>query len=258
MHTPTQELYRILFLDIETASGHPNFMYVPGSFKVLWQHKMDVHYGRDDSLDENEYQELYKSRAAIYAEFGRVVCISLGIISTKTEETCLRVKVLKHEDETVLLDQFSELLNIYYPDKTTHFLCGHNIKEFDIPYLCRRYRILNKPLPRILEISGHKPWQVHHLIDTMDMWKFGDYKYYTSLELLCAALDIPSPKSDMRGDKVSEAFWDGKIDDITRYATQDVIATCRVYLRLVGLPIIDDDNIVIVSDDIHDQTQSSA
>jgi len=160
-----------------------------------------------------------------------------------------KVKSFSNEEEHDLLKAFHHLLDEYYYDRHHQFICGHNIKEFDIPFLCRRSMVNALDLPNLLDIAGYKPWQVHHLLDTMEMWKYGDYKHYTSLDLLCHVLGVATPKSDMDGSQVSDAYWDGRLDEIVRYCERDVIATAQVYLRCVGLvPFMEEDVMIIRPD----------
>ncbi len=245
MQYPDQDLRRILFIDIETASASQNLHGLSDRAADLWRKKMVTLHKYDISaMEDDDWERSFQERAAIYAEFGQVICIALGFIHFSDKGSELRVKVLTAEHEGALLDLFANLLAEHYFNKSFHFMCGHNLKEFDVPFLCRRYRILGKELPELLDVTGHKPWQVHHLLDTMEMWKFGDYKYYTTLDMLCMALDIDSPKSEMTGSKVSQAFWNKRIEEITKYAAKDVVATVQVYLRLIGKSILTAEQII--------------
>ena len=183
-------------------------------------------------------------KAGIYAEFGKVVCISLGFILQKDGETQIRLKSIANEDEQALLQEFIDLLNSYYtaPD---FLFCAHNGKEFDIPFLCRRILINGKKIPNILNVSGKKPWEIKHL-DTMELWKFGDFKNYTSLDLLSYVFNIPTPKDDMDGSQVAKVFYEDKdLDRIIHYCEKDVVATIQLFRKYQGESIINEEFIHI-------------
>jgi len=189
----------------------------------------------------------YKEKAGIFAEFAKVVCISVGYLSNLDEDQpILRIKSL-YGDEVDILQSFNEMMNIHYDDLDEYYLCGHNIKEFDIPFICRRNIINGLDLPRLLNISGKKPWQLKHLVDTMELWRFGDYKNYTSLALLAGCLNIPSPKDDIDGSKVGQVFWEkNDIDRIVTYCEKDVLTVAQVAMKFAGLALLEEENIEIV------------
>jgi uncharacterized protein YprB with RNaseH-like and TPR domain len=231
-------LSRVLFLDIETVPQHSNYQLLDPSFKELWDHK-SRYLIRDP---EKETPESIYERAGIYAEFGQIVCISCGYIS---QSGSLKIKSFAGDDETVLLREFSELVNKHF-NTAEHFLCGHNGKEFDFPYLCRRMIIHGLEIPRILNVAGKKPWETA-LLDTMEMWRFGDYKSFTSLKLLALVLGIPSPKDDIDGSQVWRVYWEEKdLPRIVRYCCKDVITLAKIFLKLNQLPPIDDTMVEIV------------
>ena len=241
---PRDNLRRILFLDIETVVEVEYFADLSEEMRLLWQKKSRRHVESEEyPYFEEELEALYRDKAGIYAEFAKVVCISVGFIQDQEEGQELRIKSFGNTDEVSLLQDFVHLLNEHYYDKHNQFLCGHNIKEFDVPFLCRRMMIHEIALPNLLDIAGYKPWQTHHLLDTMEMWKYGDYKHYTSLELLCAVLKVPTPKSAMSGKEVHGAYWEGRLPEIVNYCELDVVATARVYLRCVGQGTIQDEHI---------------
>ncbi len=229
------DLSKILFLDIETAPLTATLSEMDGSLADLWQEKVEAMKKRvperypEDCTGESKFQE-----AGIFAEFGRVVCISVGFIYSLEGVRHLKVKSFYGEDEKAILTDFASLLNHEkYKDPETH-LCGHNAKEFDFPFIARRMIVQNVPLPGILNVAGKKPWETRFL-DTMDMWKFGDYKHYTSLPLLCSVLGIPTSKDDIDGSQVAAVFYEARdMDRIARYCEKDVSATVNVYLRLIG------------------------
>lgn len=178
--------------------------------------------------------DLYENRSWIYAEFGKIIVISVWYMAQDTEGTrTFRIKSFAGDDEWSVLTEFFELLNGHF-DKNYHRLCGHNIKEFDIPYICRRAIVNNIPLPNIIDISGKKPWEVNHL-DTLEYRKFGDRKNFTSLDLLCIINDIPTPKDDISWEQVARVYRDEKdIPRIQTYCEKDVVATARLFLKFVG------------------------
>lgn len=232
-------LKHVLFFDIETATVIREFHGLPERMKKEWEKKSNRFAKLDEyPLSEDEVASFYQDKASIFAEYARVVCISMGLLTADEHGNWhLRIKSLYDEDESALLQSFADLLNKYYFDRTRHALCGHNIREFDVPFLCRRFVIHRLPLPDLLDISGQRSWHLNHLLDTLELWKFGDYKHYTSLDLMCAIFDIPSPKNELSGDKVSHTFWEGNLEDIVRYCERDLVATVRVYLRCINIDI---------------------
>ncbi|TNE29575.1 MAG: 3'-5' exonuclease [Bacteroidetes bacterium] len=216
----------ILFLDIETVSNQPDFSELTPEWQHLWEEK--TRWQRGEEITPAEY---YKDRAGILAEFGKVVCVSLGYFKGHGADLEFRVKSLFNHDEKLILGELSELLNQHF---SNFYLCAHNGKEFDFPYLARRMVINRISLPRHLQLAGKKPWEIPHL-DTMEMWKFGDRKNFTSLKLLAALFGIPTPKDDIDGSMVGPTYWlENDLDRIARYCEKDVITLARVYQFLVG------------------------
>lgn len=235
-------LRRCLFIDIETVSEVANFELLTDVKKELWSMKADqlrrFNTGGDMALDD---ASLFAAKAGIFAEFSKVVCISMGFMHFDGENPgSLRIKSLAGDDEHRILDDFSRILVNHYNDPENSRICGHNIKEFDIPFLCRRMVINQIKFPPVLDISGKKPWQTSHILDTMDMWRFGDFKNYTSLALLAGALGIASPKDEMDGSAVGYVFWNEEdIDKIVTYCQKDVVTVVQVMMRYAGLPLLD-------------------
>jgi uncharacterized protein YprB with RNaseH-like and TPR domain len=229
----------ILFLDIETVSQYETYNHLPEDWKELWDLKAQF-------LIRNKEEETFESvyhRAGIYAEFGKIICISCGCIQGSGEEKKLVLKSYCGEEKKMLSD-FADMLQKWSGD-ADKFLCAHNGKEFDYPYLCRRMVINGVDIPEVLKISGRKPWEVRHL-DTMELWKFGDFKNYTSLKLLAKVLDIASPKDDIDGSQVNSVYWMEKdIDRIVSYCQKDVITLAQVLLRFHCQPQIKPENISI-------------
>lgn len=241
MNTP---LDKILFLDIETVSQYKDHQSLPTrQAKELWSKKSDALQRFND--EPKSADELYPEKAAIYAEFGKIVCISVGFFHISGPETTFYVKSFYGELENELLSDFLTMLDQGFRKGTIKQICGHNIKEFDIPYICRRAMIQGLILPNPLQLHGKKPWELEHLIDTMQLWKFGDYKNFTSLKLLCHVFDVPTPKDDMDGSQVGHCFWiDQDVDKIEQYCKKDVIATARLFMKMRNQEPFSDNDII--------------
>lgn len=230
---------KILFFDIETVPLTYEFKDLEERAQGLWDRKTRFLQERDNLSPD----ELYE-KAGIYAEFGKVVCISMGFVLQKEGETQIRVKSIANENEKILLQEYIDLLNSYY-NSPDFLFCAHNGKEFDIPFLCRRILINGLKLPFILNVAGKKPWEIKHL-DTMELWKFGDFKNYTSLDLLTYIFNIPTPKDDMDGSQVAKVFYEEKnLDRIIHYCEKDVIATIQLFRKYQGDSLIDEEFIQI-------------
>jgi uncharacterized protein YprB with RNaseH-like and TPR domain len=233
-------LSSILFLDIETVPQHDGHEKLPEEWKALWQLKASYIIRNK----EGETAETVYPRAGIYAEFGKIICISCGVLQSNGSDKKLVVKSFCGDDEKILLQEFSDMLNRWSADEQK-YLCAHNGKEFDFPYLCRRMIVNNVSIPQILKLSGKKPWEVNHL-DTLELWKFGDYKSYTSLNLLAYTLGIATPKDDIDGSMVHEVYWKEKnMTRIVNYCQKDVVTVAQVYLRMNGESLLKDANIEI-------------
>jgi DNA polymerase elongation subunit (family B) len=229
------DLNNLMVLDIETVPQYSSFDQLPEHMKKLWDLK--TQYQRKEETAEEFYE-----RAGIWAEFGKIICISVGIF-TKGHAAGLRVKSYASHDEAELLVRFGDLLRSQPPNLV---LCAHNGKEFDFPYICRRMLVNGLQMPPQLEISGKKPWEINHL-DTMELWKFGDYKSYTSLSLLTAIFNIPTPKDDIDGSMVGRVYWvDNQLERIATYCQKDVIATAQLIRRYRGEELIDDEYITLI------------
>ncbi len=225
---------QVLFLDIETVPAVPSFQNLSERMQKLWIKKAEKL-----NKEETETPESIYDRAGIYAEFGKIIVISVGFLNGNE----FRIKSYYGDDEKLLLEEFAELLNRYYnyPDS---MLCAHNGKEFDFPYIARRMIINGIDLPLILQMAGKKPWEIRHL-DTMELWKFGDYKNYTSLDLLTAIFDIPTPKDDIDGSMVGKVYWEDKdLERIREYCQKDVLAIAQLMRRYLNQPLIKDEHVI--------------
>jgi hypothetical protein len=229
----------ILFIDIETVPVKSSYSNLDPVFQALWEKKSKQFRSEDKSAEE-----VYE-RAGIYAEFGKIICISAGFIKDK-DPYVFRIKSFYGDDEKSILSEFSAMLSKFTKNREA-LLCAHNGKEFDYPYIARRMIINNMIIPEILDNAGKKPWEVK-LLDTLDLWKFGDYKSYTSLELLTSILGIPTPKDDIDGSMVAAVHYEEHdITRIARYCEKDVIAVAQVLLRFMNLPAIGTDKIESVT-----------
>jgi uncharacterized protein YprB with RNaseH-like and TPR domain len=226
------KLSNILFLDVETAPVIYKYNDLSENIRQLWDSKF--RYSTSES-PENQYK-----KAGVFAEFAKVICISVGFFNEKE----FRIKSFYHEDEKQLLKDFADLLNKHF-NRKEHLLCAHNGKEFDFPFLCRRMLINGVKLPKTLNLAGKKPWEVQHL-DTMELWKFGDYKNFTSLNLLAHVFNIPTPKDDIDGSDVARVYWEEQnIQRIVTYCQKDVLTVARLLLRFMGEPLIEEKQVVI-------------
>ena len=225
------KLQDILFIDIETVPEEKAFKDLSDTRQQLWEHKSKYRRNYEAEDGKEISAEEYYHKAGIWAEFGKIICISVGFFNTTGSKREFRVKSFYGSEEVILLEQFSALLSTSFENKY-NLLCGHNIKEFDIPYIARRMLINNLVLPKSLNLMGKKPWEVSHL-DTLELWRFGDYKHYTSLKLLTEILGIPSPKDDIDGSQVRDVYYEeSDLNRIKTYCEKDVIAVAQVVLRL--------------------------
>lgn len=233
------ELRDILFIDIETVASTNDYAGLDERLKVQWSRKANF-LRRDSHLTD---EELFHERAGIYAEFGKIVCVAVGkYVSDEAGGIGLKTKVYFDDDEVELLKNFKKMVEKF--DPFTLRFCAHNGREFDYPYLCRRMLINAIPLPAVLNLTGKKPWEVAHL-DTMELWKFGDYKHFTSLDLLAALFHIPSSKNSIDGSQVNYVYHHDKdLEKIAEYCREDVVVLAQLFLKLKGYPLIPRTNIL--------------
>lgn len=245
------DMTNVLFLDIETVSQQSGYKELSEKFQKHWKHKSRQLLRKyDEEIEEEEANTLYSDKAGIYAEFGKIVCISVGIVARnkETKQLELRLKSFANDNESMLLQNFTQLVDKSFNNPNKHFFCGHNIREFDIPYICRRLVVNQLPLPQSLNISGKKPWESKHFLDTLELWKFGDYKNYTSLDLLTTIFGIPSPKDDIDGSEVGKIYWNEKdLERIAVYCEKDVLAVVQLLLKYMRQPLLEENQIIHVN-----------
>lgn len=234
-------LENLFLLDIETVSLKENFHLLEDEWKDLWVEKIKRNLHPDLTAED-----MYTQKAAILAEFARVVCISFGYLKKEKENWEIRIKSIYGHDEKEILKEFSQTILKLPSKKKQWIFTGHNIKEFDIPFLCRRMLANQLPIPPQMDFQNKKPWDTP-ILDTLHLWRFGDYKNYTSLKLLAAVLGVPSPKDDIDGSQVGNVYWkENDLDRIARYCEKDVLTLGNIMLRFHGLPILKEDQIMLV------------
>lgn len=233
---------QLVVIDIETVAQYPSFEKLPATWQQLWEEKT-----RWQWEPEQTAADFYSERAGILAEFGKIVCVSLGYFRLEEGHWQLRLKSFAGTDEMTLLTQLLQALGkLLQAKKVRVWFAGHNIREFDIPYLSRRLLINGMELPAWLDFQSLKPWDVP-LVDTMQMWKFGDYKNYTSLNLLAACMGIESPKDDIDGSMVNEVYWqENDLNRIVTYCQKDVATVAQLLLKFSGKPMLTAEQIITV------------
>lgn len=235
---------QILFLDIETVPICSQLSEMSDEMQQLWGYKFEQVKRRQQIAWPEEADEAYgfANGAGVFAEFGKVVCISVGFIYFQNNEPHFKVKSYASKDEKQLLMDFAAMSSNFLNSKD-RYVCGHNVKEFDIPFICRRMLVHGLKLPAALQVAGKRPWETS-FIDTLELWKFGDYKHYTSLKLLTALFGIPTPKDDIDGSQVAQVYYEeDNLQRIATYCEKDVVATAQLYLRFCGRELLD--NVVI-------------
>lgn len=236
MTSPT--LQELIFIDIETVSQHPLYDETSEEIKKIWQKKMRYEVERSQLPEE----DLYQQKAAIFAEFGKIICVSVGMWSQA--EQVLKIKSFYGKEERELLSNFVEFCKKLKSKK--YLFCGHNIKEFDIPYICRRMLINDFKIPEILDFQNKKPWEVQ-MVDTLQFWKFGDYKHFVSLDTLTTIFNVPSPKEDIDGSQVGQVYWkENNLEKIVAYCQRDVEAVAQLFLKLNQKELLSPSQIQII------------
>ena len=231
----------ILFLDIETVPAYPSLEQVPEPYRMLWEKKAAY------LKKESDNPEAMYERAGIFAEFGRIICISTGMIGIQDEKRVFRLKSFYGDDEKELLDAFADVVTRLCQKREVE-LCAHNGREFDFPYIARRMLIDGIKLPALFDIAGKRPWEVKH-IDTLELWKFGDHKHYTSLDLLAYLFNLESPKTDIDGSQVAHVYWHERdMKRIVKYCCRDVITIAQLVLRFKGEEMLKQEDIIFLDD----------
>jgi DNA polymerase elongation subunit (family B) len=234
------KIKNVLFLDIETVPCSPSFDDLDTTFQALWAEKTAW-----QRKEEYTPAEFYKLKAGVMAEFAKIICISVGYLFNEKNKNHFRIKSFYGDDEKKIITDFNKLLNSQF-SKKQHQLCAHNGKEFDFPFIARRTLINGLKLPVLLDIAGKKPWEVNHL-DTMELWKFGDYKHYTSIKLLAALFNIPTPKDDIDRSQVAGLYWNDKdLERIKKYCQKDTLTVAQLILKYKGEELILENNIEFV------------
>lgn len=231
------KIKNVLFLDIETVPIKESFEDLPPVFQKLWEDT--TAWQRKNDVPPSEF---YKMKAGVMAEFAKIICVSVGYLFFEEGESCFRIKSFYGDNEKQILSDFNALLNSKF-NTNKHQLCAHNGKEFDFPFIARRTLINNLKLPALLDIAGKKPWEVNH-VDTMELWRFGDFKNYPSIKLLTALFNIPTPKDDIDGSQVANVYYKEKdFNRIKIYCQKDVLAVAQLLLRYKGEKLIKEENI---------------
>ncbi len=232
----------LLLIDIETVPIVKNFNELDSNWQQLWQDKISK--SLPDSIPA---EDSWKMRGGIMAEFGKIICISTGyFFADEQRENFIKIKSIYGDDEKKLLEEFVELCNKFYKINKDFYFGGHNIKEFDIPYICRRILINNLPLPEYLWLHERKPWEIK-MFDTLNWWKFGDNKNYTSLHLLANTLQIPTSKEDIDGSMVQDVYYNDKdLNRIVEYCQRDVVVVANIILKFKNMPLLNEKNIIVV------------
>lgn len=233
-------IYQLLFIDIETVPQYSCFSELPENWQILFTEKMTKTMPETQSIDE-----FYTGKSGILAEFGKIICISLGyFFEDESKKLCFKIKNIFNDDENELLKTFVNTVKRFKAKYKDFQFAGHNIKEFDIPYISRRLLIHQFPLPDFLPHPGAKPWEVT-MFDSLQYWKFGDYKNYISLNLLAEVLNIPTPKDDISGKDVARVYYEEKnLPRIAEYCAKDVIAVANIYLRMHQQPLLQEEDIL--------------
>lgn len=242
------ELDQFVFFDIETAPAASALEEVPGTLRDLWLDREARAMARaaGKSGEEVDPRVWFAEHAGLQAEFGRVVCIAVGFFNRSREGLKLRVKTIAYPEEEYILEDFANLLDKSFADPGRFRLCGHNIRGFDLPYLSRRLMIRGKKLPALLDTAGFKPWELPH-VDTLDLWRFGEYRHFVSLKLLAGLFGLPSPKDDIAGADVGRVFWEeNDLDRICVYCAKDVRTVAELVLVWKGEKKLADDQVVVV------------
>ncbi len=231
----------LLIIDIETVPIYKSYTELGENMQKLWDRK-----SQKLEPENTNTEATFAKYAGIYAEFGKIICIGLGYFIKKDNEYTLKIKTLSGHDEKTLLEEFATVCNKFFKGSEKQF-CGHNIREFDIPYICRRSFINQVYLPSILtDLQNKKPWE-NPMLDTLQFWKFGEYKNFTSVDLLSSVLHIPTPKDDIDGSEVANVYWQqNNLERIVKYCSKDIVTVGQILMRLNGMKLMNEQEITYI------------
>jgi hypothetical protein len=231
----------LLLIDIETVPLQHSFGDLSPKMQTLWSKKSAL-----IDAENPEPSSTFEQRAGIYAEFGKIVCIGLGYFVNVKGSYTLKIKSIASHEEKAILEEFKLVCNKFFKSSEKQF-CGHNIREFDIPYICRRSFINQISLPDVLsDLQYKKPWE-NPMLDTLQFWKFGEYKNFTSVDLLSTVLAIESPKGDIDGSDVARVYWqENDLDRIVTYCNRDIVTVGQILMRLNGMNLLNEDEITYI------------
>ena len=239
MSISVNKLLSNLFIDIETVPQNKNFFNMNEKWRDLFIEKNAKIIAEDENYDQH-----YNERAGILAEFGKIICISIGYLYAKEDQLCIKVMNIAGDNEKELLEKFINYVDRFATKYSAFNFAGHNIKEFDIPYICRRIYANHLPFPAFLPDHAAKPWETR-TIDTLHWWRFGDYKSYISLDLLAHVMEVPTSKTDIKGSDVRNVYYEeNDLERIAAYCGRDVVVVANLILRFSGLPLLKEENIV--------------
>jgi hypothetical protein len=231
----------LLLIDIETVPMVKSYDQMSEKMQRLWDKKSLLIDNQNPKTDET-----FAEKAGIYAEFGKIICIGLGYFVKSKSAYTLKIKTLANHDEKVILEDFKVVCNKFFKAPLKQF-CGHNIREFDIPYICRRTFINQMSLPDIIaDLQNKKPWE-NPMLDTLQFWKFGEYKNFTSVDLLSTVLQIESPKGDIDGSDVARVYWqENDLERIVNYCNRDIVTVGQILMRLNGMNLLNEDELTYI------------
>lgn len=228
-------ILKTLFIDIETVAQKSNFGKLSPSFQNLWTHKANqLNYVQEANVPYS-VEDAYVKNAAFYPEFGRIVCISIGMFIQRNTEVEFVSKSFYADNERGLIKDFLNCYQKYFNHSDRYKLCGHNVIEFIIPFIGRRSLIHGLKLPSKFNLMDRKPWQLDYVRDTLSMWKFGAFKNAVSLETLCTVFDIDT-QDIFPGEDVHRRYWEEQAyDEIMQRSKMQIRAVACLYSHLCGV-----------------------